>query len=140
MRSLEAVLRNCGAPKDHSPGVRKPGLCLPILDLDSWPALSSGCLTPGAGPENSLPGTPEAKGCGWGTMASAIAGIHQPLYYPLHFFYFFMYFFLFFIFLCICFLFIFNWKIIAPTILLASTCINMLYGIGPNNTITGHIP
>lgn len=54
MRSLEAVLRNCGAPKDCSPREREPGLCPPILDLDSWPALSSGCLTPGAGPDRTL--------------------------------------------------------------------------------------
>lgn len=54
MRSLEAVLRNCGAPKDHSPKEREPGLCPPILDLDSWPALSSGCLSPGTGPDRTL--------------------------------------------------------------------------------------
>ena len=72
-------------------------------------------------------------------MASAIAGIHQHSYYPLHFFYFLITF-IFIFYLCICFLFIFNWKIMAPTILLASTYINMMYGIGPNNTITWHIP
>ena len=54
MRSLEAVLRNCGAPKDHSPREREPGLCPPVLDLDSWPALSSGCLSPGTGPDRTL--------------------------------------------------------------------------------------